>query len=64
MRTLADYYSRYRPGLGSVLAGLTVFSCFIHYVFLYMTFRVQKMRINACVVPPLSLFLAPPRPGP
>ncbi|GAA5841428.1 hypothetical protein JCM9279_000650 [Rhodotorula babjevae] len=41
------YYSRYRPGLGSVLAGLTVFSCFIHYVFLYMTFRVQKMRINA-----------------
>ncbi|KWU41466.1 hypothetical protein RHOSPDRAFT_13082, partial [Rhodotorula sp. JG-1b] len=40
-----DYYSRYRPGLGAVLAGLTVFSCFIHYVFLYLTFRVSKMRI-------------------
>ncbi|GAA5979352.1 hypothetical protein JCM10908_002892 [Rhodotorula pacifica] len=39
------YYSRYRPGLGAVLAGLTVFSCFIHYVFLYLTFRVSKMRI-------------------
>ncbi|BGP37345.1 hypothetical protein JCM10450v2_001252 [Rhodotorula kratochvilovae] len=41
------YYSRYRPGLGSVLAGLTIFSCFIHYVFLYLTYRVNKMRINA-----------------
>ncbi|GAA6023024.1 hypothetical protein JCM8202_000319 [Rhodotorula sphaerocarpa] len=40
------YYSRYRPGLGAVLAGLTVFSCFIHYVVLYLTFRVSKMRIG------------------
>lgn len=44
-----DYYSRYRPGLGAVLAGLTVFSCFIHYVVLYLTFRVSKMRIGQCV---------------
>ncbi|TNY23384.1 DnaJ-domain-containing protein [Rhodotorula diobovata] len=41
------YYSRYRPGLGLVLTGLTLFSCFIHYVFLYLTYRVNKMRINA-----------------
>ncbi|GAA5885158.1 hypothetical protein JCM3774_006329 [Rhodotorula dairenensis] len=40
------YYSRYRPGLGAVLAGLTVFSCFIHYVYLYLTFRVSQMRIT------------------
>ncbi|GAA6049457.1 hypothetical protein JCM3770_007349 [Rhodotorula araucariae] len=43
----ADYYSRYRPGLGSVLAGLTIFSCFIHYLFMYLTYRVNKMRITA-----------------
>ncbi|POY70741.1 hypothetical protein BMF94_6151 [Rhodotorula taiwanensis] len=40
------YYSRYRPGLGAVLAGLTVFSCFVHYIFLYLTFRVAKLRIG------------------
>lgn len=41
------YYSRYRPGLGAVVAGLTVFSIFIHYVFLYLSFRLSKMRIAA-----------------
>ncbi|BGP29459.1 hypothetical protein JCM10296v2_001198 [Rhodotorula toruloides] len=41
------YYSRYRPGLGAVVAGLTVFSIFIHYVFLYLSFRLCKMRIAA-----------------
>lgn len=41
------YYSRYRPGLGSVVGGLFVFSLFIQYIFLYLTARVQKMRITA-----------------
>ncbi|GJN87998.1 hypothetical protein Rhopal_000953-T1 [Rhodotorula paludigena] len=41
------YYSRFRPGLGSVLTGLVIFSCFIHYVFLYLSYRVSKMRITA-----------------
>lgn len=45
----ADYYSRYRPGLTGVVAGLLVFSCFIQYVYQYLTFRVQKMRIAAYV---------------
>ncbi|GAA6000551.1 hypothetical protein JCM10207_004546 [Rhodosporidiobolus poonsookiae] len=40
------YYSRYRPGLGSVVGGLVVFSCFVQYIFLYLTWRVQKMRIG------------------
>ncbi|GAA5884923.1 hypothetical protein JCM6882_007153 [Rhodosporidiobolus microsporus] len=41
------YYSRYRPGLGSVVTGLIIFSCFVQYLIQYLTFRVQKMRINA-----------------
>ncbi|GAA5857404.1 hypothetical protein JCM8547_002262 [Rhodosporidiobolus lusitaniae] len=41
------YYSRYRPGLGGVVAGLLVFSCFVQYLYQYLTFRVQKMRIAA-----------------
>lgn len=41
------YYSRYRPGLGGVLGGLVVFSLFVQYIFLYLTARVQKMRITA-----------------
>ncbi|BGP22260.1 DnaJ family protein [Rhodotorula toruloides] len=41
------YYSRYRPGLGAVVAGLTVFSIFVHYVFLYLSYRLSKMRITA-----------------
>lgn len=51
IHTPADYYSRYRPGLGAVLAGLTVFSCFVHYIFLYLTFRVAKLRIGQSVAP-------------
>ncbi|CEQ39057.1 SPOSA6832_00526, partial [Sporobolomyces salmonicolor] len=42
-----DYYSRYRPGLGAVVGGLVVFSCFVQYIFLYLTARVQKFRITA-----------------
>ncbi|BGP13376.1 hypothetical protein JCM10213_005781 [Rhodosporidiobolus nylandii] len=41
------YYSRYRPGLGGVLGGLVVFSCFVQYLFLYLQWRMQKMRIVA-----------------
>ncbi|GAA6024829.1 hypothetical protein JCM11491_005668 [Sporobolomyces phaffii] len=41
------YYSRYRPGLGAVVTGLFVFSLFVQYLFLYLTARVQKMRIAA-----------------
>ncbi|GAA5949038.1 hypothetical protein JCM21900_003182 [Sporobolomyces salmonicolor] len=41
------YYSRYRPGLGAVVGGLVVFSCFVQYIFLYLTARVQKFRITA-----------------
>ncbi|ORY90640.1 DnaJ domain-containing protein [Leucosporidium creatinivorum] len=40
------YYSRWRPGFGSVVAGLIVFSCFIHYFFLVMTYFVSKARIR------------------
>ncbi|GAA5982570.1 hypothetical protein JCM11641_002586 [Rhodosporidiobolus odoratus] len=40
------YYSRYRPGLGAVVTGLVVFSCFVQYLFLYMQWRLQKMRIG------------------
>ncbi|GAA6043049.1 hypothetical protein JCM8097_005132 [Rhodosporidiobolus ruineniae] len=40
------YYSRYRPGLGSVVAGLLVFSCFVQYLFQYLTARLQKVRID------------------
>ena len=44
---MTDYYSRYRPGLGSVITGLFIFSLFVQYLFLYLTARVQKMRISA-----------------
>lgn len=46
-RGMTDYYSRYRPGLGSVITGLFIFSLFVQYLFLYLTARVQKMRISA-----------------
>lgn len=45
----ADYYSRYRPGLVTVLVALTIFSCFIQYVYLLLQWGVSIQRIRACV---------------
>lgn len=45
----ADYYSRYRPGLGMVLGMLTVFTCFIQYFFLYMKHYLALQQIKQCV---------------
>ncbi|GAA5824214.1 hypothetical protein JCM10212_002911 [Sporobolomyces blumeae] len=60
------YYSRYRPGLGSVVAGLAIFSLFVQYLFLYLTARVQKMRITAFRTQALEAAWGPtkkPQPG-
>ncbi|GAA5924626.1 J domain-containing protein [Sporobolomyces koalae] len=60
------YYSRYRPGLGSVVTGLFIFSLFIQYLFLYLTARVQKMRITAFRTQALEAAWGPtkePQPG-
>lgn len=41
------YYSRYRPGLVTVLVALTIFSCFIQYVYLLLQWGVSIQRIRA-----------------
>lgn len=43
---ITDYYSRWRPGFGTVVTGLLIFSCFVNYFFLAMTYYVAKMRIR------------------
>ncbi|SGY69006.1 BQ5605_C004g02940 [Microbotryum silenes-dioicae] len=40
------YYSRWRPGFGTVVASLLVFSCFVHYFILVVSYYVSKMRIK------------------
>ena len=41
-----DYYSRYRPGFGTVIASLVVFTCFLHYFFLCAQYYLNKTRIK------------------
>ncbi|SCV72499.1 BQ2448_4036 [Microbotryum intermedium] len=40
------YYSRWRPGFGTVVTSLLVFSCFVHYFILVVSYYVSKMRIK------------------
>ncbi|KAL8291809.1 hypothetical protein RQP46_002067 [Phenoliferia psychrophenolica] len=41
------YYSRYRPGLGTVLVALTFFSCFIQYVYFMLKWGLDVTRVRA-----------------
>lgn len=40
------YYSRYRPGLGTVLIGLLVLISFLHYIILWINYFQEKNRIR------------------
>ncbi|KAI5479736.1 delta-1-pyrroline-5-carboxylate dehydrogenase [Pseudohyphozyma bogoriensis] len=40
------YYSRYRPGLGTVLVALTFFSAFVHYIVLWLQWGLTIQRIR------------------
>ncbi|KAK4705103.1 hypothetical protein P7C70_g1104, partial [Phenoliferia sp. Uapishka_3] len=42
-----DYYSRYRPGLFTVLGMLTGFSCFIQYIYFMLKWGLDIQRIRA-----------------
>ncbi|GES79832.1 DnaJ-domain-containing protein [Rhizophagus clarus] len=40
------YYSRYRPGLGTVLIGLLVVGSFLHYIIMWVNYFQDKSRIR------------------
>lgn len=44
--TLADYYSRYRPGIGSVLVFLTLLSVLVQYAVQHLSRFSEVQRIR------------------
>ena len=45
---IADYYSRYRPGLPLVLAGLTLATCLFQYAAQWLSRFGDVGRVNEC----------------
>jgi len=40
------YFSRYRPGLGTVLIGLSMLGSFLHYVIMWINYFQEKKRVR------------------